>query len=47
MYVGKTLFVQLTYRESLCGIEACLSAHSAKLYHMGIRCSVTHSNRYR
>ena len=30
-------FAQLTYRESLREIEACLSAQSAKLYHMGIR----------
>lgn len=30
-------FAQLTYRESLRDIEACLRAHRAKLYHMGIR----------
>jgi hypothetical protein len=30
-------FAQLTYRESLRDIEACLSAQTAKLYHMGIR----------
>ena len=30
-------FAQLTYRESLRDIEACLRAHQAKLYHMGIR----------
>jgi hypothetical protein len=30
-------FAQLTFRESLREIEACLSAQSAKLYHMGIR----------
>ena len=29
-------FAQLTYRESLRDIEACLSAQSAKLYHMGM-----------
>jgi len=29
-------FAQLTYRESLRDIEACLRAHSAKLYHLGI-----------
>jgi hypothetical protein len=29
-------FAQLTYRESLRDIEVCLSAQSAKLYHMGI-----------
>ena len=30
-------FAQLTYRESLRDIEACLRAQGAKLYHMGIR----------
>lgn len=30
-------FAQLTYRESLRDIEACLSAQSTKLYHMGFR----------
>jgi hypothetical protein len=30
-------FAQLTYRESLRDIEACLSAQSAKLYRMGFR----------
>jgi hypothetical protein len=30
-------FAQLTYRESLRDIETCLSAQSAKLYHMGFR----------
>ncbi|MBA3965272.1 MAG: IS4 family transposase, partial [Nitrospirales bacterium] len=30
-------FAQLTYRESLRDIEVCLSAQSAKLYHMGVR----------
>ena len=30
-------FAQLTYRESLREIEACLRAHTVKLYHMGIR----------
>ncbi len=29
-------FAQLTYRESLRDIEACLSAQESKLYHMGI-----------
>jgi hypothetical protein len=29
-------FAQITYRESLRDIEACLSAQSAKLYHMGL-----------
>ena len=30
-------FAQITYRESLRDIEVCLSAQSAKLYHMGSR----------
>ena len=30
-------FAQLTYRESLRDIEACLSSQAAKLYHMGFR----------
>jgi len=30
-------FAQLTYRESLRDIEACLRAHAVKRYHMGIR----------
>jgi DDE family transposase/uncharacterized protein DUF4372 len=30
-------FAQLTYRESLRDIEACLAAQPAKLYHMGFR----------
>lgn len=30
-------FAQLTYRESLRDIEACLTAQQAKLYHMGFR----------
>jgi hypothetical protein len=30
-------FAQLTYRESLRDIEACLRANQTKLYHMGIR----------
>jgi hypothetical protein len=36
-------FAQLTYRESLRDIEACLSAHAAKLYHMGFRSPVSRS----
>jgi hypothetical protein len=34
-------FAQLTYRESLRDIEACLRAQRAKLYHMGIRGTVS------
>jgi uncharacterized protein DUF4372/DDE family transposase len=37
-------FAQLTYRESLRDIEACLRAHSVKLYHLGIRGGVSRSN---
>jgi Domain of unknown function (DUF4372)/Transposase DDE domain len=33
-------FAQLTYRESLRDIEACLGAQQGKLYHMGIRSPV-------
>ena len=36
-------FAQLTYRESLRDIEACLRAQSNKLYHMGIRGKVSRS----
>lgn len=35
------MFAQLTYRESLRDIEACLRAHQSKLYHMGIRGGVS------
>lgn len=34
-------FAQITYRESLRDIEACLRAQSSKLYHMGIRGKVS------
>ena len=34
-------FAQLTYRESLRDIEACLRAQRRKLYHMGIRSNVS------
>src|SRR5689334_13229357 len=36
-------FAQLTYRESLRDIEACLRAHQAKLYHLGIRGRISRS----
>jgi hypothetical protein len=36
-------FAQLTYRESLRDIEACLGAQPAKLYHLGIRGNVSRS----
>ena len=38
------VFAQLTYRESLRDIEACLRSQSAKLYHMGIRGTVTRAS---
>ena len=36
-------FAQLTQRESLRAIEACLRAHSNKLYHTGLRSTVSRS----
>jgi len=36
-------FAQLTYRESLRDIEACLRAQQTKLYHMGIKSRVSRS----
>lgn len=36
-------FAQLTYRESLRDIEACLSAQVSKLYHMGISGAISRS----
>jgi len=45
-------FAQLTYRESLRDIEACLRSAGSKLYHMGIRSQVSrntlaHANQVR
>ncbi len=37
-------FAQLTYRESLRDIEACLGAQPAKLYHLGIRGNISRSS---
>jgi hypothetical protein len=37
-------FAQLTYRESLRDIEACLVAQPSKLYHLGLRGNITRSN---
>ena len=37
-------FAQLTYRESLRDIEACLRAQSSKLYHMGFRGRLSRNN---
>ena len=36
-------FAQLTYRESLRDIEACLRTKSKKLYHLGIRSKISRS----
>jgi hypothetical protein len=36
-------FAQLTYRESLRDIEACLRAQHTKLYHMGLRSTISRS----
>ncbi len=36
-------FAQLTYRESLRDIEACLRTKSKKLYHLGIRGKISRS----
>ena len=45
-------FAQLTYRESLRDIQACLRATQSRLYHLGIRGKVSrntlaHANQYR
>src|ERR1019366_4768929 len=37
-------FAQLTYRESLRDIEACLRAAGSKLYHLGLRGKVSRSS---
>jgi hypothetical protein len=37
-------FAQITYRESLRDIEACLEAHTTKAYHLGLRGHFTRSN---
>jgi len=37
-------FAQLTYRHSLREVETCLRAVQSKLYHLGIRSSISHSN---
>jgi len=37
-------FAQLTYRESLRDIEACLRSMRSKLFHMGIRSTVSRNN---
>jgi transposase len=37
-------FAQLTYRDSLRDIEVCLRAMSNKLYHMGIRSTISRNN---
>ena len=37
-------FAQLTYRESLRDIEACLTSQLSKTYHLGLRGNITRSN---
>ena len=37
-------FAQITYRESLRDIEACLEAHATKAYHLGLRGNFRRSN---
>ena len=37
-------FAQLTYRESLRDIEACLRALDSRLYHMGIKSTISRNN---
>lgn len=37
-------FAQLTYRESLRDIEACLRALGSRLYHMGIKSAISRNN---
>jgi len=37
-------FAQLTYRESLRDIVACLNAVPEKMYHLGIRSGVSRNN---
>lgn len=37
-------FAQLTYRESLRDIEACLTSQPSKTYHLGLRGNITRSN---
>src|SRR6516225_5633113 len=40
MHEGHYVFAQLTWRESLRDIEACLRAQSSKLYHLGFRSTI-------
>ena len=39
-------FAQLTYRESLRDIEVCMRAQRRKLYHLGIRNTVSRNTRW-
>ena len=43
-HLAAMVFAQLTYRESLRGIETCLCTRPALSYHMGIRGRVTRTN---
>ena len=36
-------FGQVTFRDSLRDVEVCLRSRQRQLYHMGLRCSVSHS----
>ena len=42
-YLAMAFFAQLTYRESLRDIEACLGSLQGKLYHLGFRGKVARS----
>ncbi len=43
-HLAAMVFAQLTYRESLRGIETCLCARPTLSYHLGIRGRVTRTN---
>jgi len=43
-YFRVMAFAQLTYRESLRDIVACLNAVPEKMYHMGIRSGISRNN---
>lgn len=43
-HLAAMVFAQLTYRESLRGIEACINARPKLAYHMGIRGQVTRTS---
>ena len=43
-YFAVMVFAQLTYRESLRNVEACLLSRRRVLYHSGIRGRITRTN---